>query len=127
MQRLLAIVTFLAGASVAPGCGGPEISHDDLMRDDSALMARRYHEDVVRLAGDIDASPDPATPGACDTPCQAHPRIVDLADRICLVSERDSIDEATRFLCEDARERERSSQRRFEACQCDVAAAPTAG
>jgi hypothetical protein len=104
--------------ALAAGCGGPEISHDDLTRDDSGLMARRYHEDVVRLAGDVDATPDPSVPGACDASCERHPRIVDLTHRICDIWERDSIDEATHFLCEDARERERSSQRRFEGCHC---------
>ncbi len=115
MQRLFLLAALLA---LAAGCGGPEISHDDLTRDDSALMARRYHEDVVRLAGDVDSSPDPGTPGACEAPCEHHPRIVDLTGRICQTADRDSIDEATRFLCEDARERERSSRRRSDACHC---------
>ena len=121
MLRLTAIATFF----FALGCGGAEISHDDLTRDDSALMARRYHEDVVRLAGDVDSSPDPAIAGACDAPCEYHPRIVDLTNRICQVWERDSIDEATHFLCEDAREREQSSRRRSDACHCDMTAAPS--
>ena len=116
MRRLLAPASLLAAVCLAAGCGGAEISHDDLSRDDSALMARRYHEDVVRLAGDVDSSPDPGTPGSCDAPCRFHPQIVDLTGRICAVSERDPIDEATRFLCEDARERERSSARRHDAC-----------
>ena len=34
------------------GCGGAEISHDDLTRDDAALRAHQYHEDLVQLAGD---------------------------------------------------------------------------
>jgi hypothetical protein len=108
----------LLALALAAGCGGPEISHDDLTRDDSGLMARRYHEDVVRLAGDVDSSPAPTIPGACELPCANHPRIVELTHRICEVWERDSIDEATHFLCEDAQERQRSSQRRFEACRC---------
>ena len=123
MLRLLATTTLL-GLALAAGCGGPEISHDDLTRDDSTLMARRYHEDVVRLAGDIDSSPDPGTPGACDAPCEYHPLITELTNQICQASERDAIDEATRFLCEDARERERSSRRRSDACQCGAAAPP---
>lgn len=100
------------------GCGGAEISHDDLTRDDAALRAHQYHEDLVQLAGDVDAHPDPSVRGACDGTCEASPRITDLANRICDVSQHDPNDEATRFLCDDARERESSSTRRASTCQC---------
>ena len=116
MHRPL-VVLLVLGLSAA-GCGGPEISHDDLTRDDSGLMARRYHEDVVRLAGDVDSSPDPSVAGVCEAPCANHPRIVQLTDQICSIWERDQIDEATHFLCEDARERQQSSQRRYDTCHC---------
>lgn len=109
---------------VVAGCGGAEISHDDLTRDDAALRARQYHEDLVNLAGDVDAHPDPGVPGACDGTCEASPRIHDLAQRICGVSEADPNDEATRFLCDDSREREASSARRAQACRCGEAPPP---
>jgi hypothetical protein len=104
------------------GCGGAEISHDDLTRDDAALRAHQYHEDLVQLAGDVDSHPDPSVPGSCDGTCEASPRVTDLAHRICDISERDPNDEATRFLCDDSREREASTSRRYAACQCGAAA-----
>lgn len=100
------------------GCGGAEISHDDLTRDDAALRAHQYHEDLVQLAGDVDAHPDPSIAGSCDGTCEAAPRITDLANQICEISRNDPNDEATRFLCDDARERESSSTRRAQTCQC---------
>jgi len=121
-MRLLAVLTLSAIA----GCGGAEISHDDLTRDDAALRAHQYHEDLVRLAGDVDAHPDPSVPGACDGTCEASPRISELADRICEIWQRDSNDEATRFLCDDSRERQASSARRAQACQCGATGSPTA-
>jgi hypothetical protein len=111
---LFAIVFFVAG------CGGAEISHDDLTRDDAALRAHQYHEDLVHLAGDVDAHPDPSIAGSCDGVCEAAPRITDLANQICDISEHDQNDEATRFLCDDARERESSSTRRAGTCQCQA-------
>jgi hypothetical protein len=104
------------------GCGGAEISHDDLTRDDAALRAHQYHEDLVQLAGDVDAHPDPSVPGSCDGTCEASPRIVLLATQICDIAQHDPNDEATRFLCDDSREREASSTRRAQTCQCDAGA-----
>jgi hypothetical protein len=106
------------------GCGGAEISHDDLTRDDAALRAHQYHEDLVRLAGDVDAHPDPSIAGSCEGTCEAAPRINELANQICEVSRHDENDEATRFLCDDSRERESSASRRATACRCG--ADPTA-
>src|SRR5690242_4327579 len=100
------------------GCGGAEISHDDLTRDDAALRAHQYHEDLVHLAGDVDAHPDPSVAGSCDGVCEAAPRITQLANQICEISRHDENDEATRFLCDDSRERESSSTRRAQTCQC---------
>jgi hypothetical protein len=118
------MLAFLACVTVA-GCGGAEISHDDLTRDDAALRAHQYHEDLVRLAGDVDAHPDPSIAGSCDGTCEASPRITDLANRICEISQHDGNDEATRFLCDDAREREASATRRASACQCGAHVAAT--
>lgn len=100
------------------GCGGAVISHEDLTRDDAALRAHQYHEDLVQLAGDVDAHPDPAVQGSCDGVCEASPRITDLANQICEISQNDQNDEATRFLCDDSRERESSSTRRAATCRC---------
>jgi hypothetical protein len=104
------------------GCGGAQISHDDLTRDDAALRAHQYHEDLVHLAGDVDAHPDPSVPGSCDGVCESAPRITDLANQICEISRNDQNDEATLFLCDDSRERESSSIRRAAMCQCGSAA-----
>jgi hypothetical protein len=124
-MRTLALFA-LALASLTAGCGGPEISHDDLTRDDAALRAHEYHETLVQLAGDVESSPDPSVPGACDAPCANHARITDLANRICETAHHDDHDEAGQFLCDDSREREMSSTRRYQACHCAEAAATTA-
>jgi hypothetical protein len=100
------------------GCGGAEISHDDLTRDDAALRAHQYHEDLVSLAGDVDAHPDPTVAGSCDGVCEASARVSSLADQICDVSQRDPNDEATRFLCDDSRERQAATTRQAQTCQC---------
>ena len=107
------------------GCGGAQISHDDLTRDDAALRAHQYHEDLVQLAGDVDAHPDPSVAGSCAGVCEAAPRITELADRICQVSHDDPNDEATLFLCDDSREREGSSTRRAQTCHCETEPAAT--
>lgn len=116
-MRILGLVSLV----LVSGCGGAEISHDDLTRDDAAIRAHQYHEDLVNLAGDVDAHPDPSVSGSCDGVCEAAPRISDLADRICDISHHDQNDEATRFLCDDATERESSSSRRAATCQCPPA------
>jgi hypothetical protein len=112
----------LASLLVTAGCGGAQISHDDLTRDDAALRAHQYHEDLVHLAGDVDAHPDPSLPGSCDGVCESAPRITDLANQICEISRNDQNDEATLFLCDDSRERESSSTRRAAMCQCGASA-----
>ena len=117
------LLVFVSAPVAVAGCGGAEISHDDLTRDDAALRAHQYHEDLVHLAGDVDAHPDPAVPGACDGTCEAAPRITELASQICQVSQNDPNDEATRFLCDDARERESRSRRRAQSCQFEAMAA----
>lgn len=104
-------------ALAAPGCGSTaEITRDERDRDDAALEARADHDEVVRVAGDLDGVP--AEGAACDEACRRHDRVSSLTTRICGVSERDEHDEATRFLCEDARERRASTERRAAGCGC---------
>jgi hypothetical protein len=108
---------FLAALLVLPACGTTaEISRDERDRDDAAMDVRADHDDVVRIAGDTDDLP--AEGDACPEACRRHERVSSLTERICGVSERDEHGEATRFLCEDARERRSSTERRSAACSC---------
>ena len=106
--------------SIAMGlaaCGsGLEMSH---ARDDEALAARQWHEDVVRLAGDVDGSAARIEGEACTDACVRRASAADRTDRICEVSRQDDHDEATLYLCEDARERVARLDLRIDACSCD--------
>jgi hypothetical protein len=99
-------------------CAGSmaEISHDEREREDQALSARGYHDDVVRLVGDAEAAAVPDT--ACADWCGRVPRVHDLAERICRIAGGDDHDEATQFLCEDARSREAGLAQRLTGCGC---------
>lgn len=100
-----------------PACGtSAELSRDDRERDDRALSVRSDHDEVVRLSGNMDGSP--AEGDACPEACLRHERIDDLTSRICEVARNDDHDEATQYLCEDARERLDSITRRTAGCAC---------
>lgn len=107
----------VVGSLWLAGCGTTaEITRDERDRDDAAFEARADHDEVVRTAGDLDGAP--AEGEACAEACRRHQRVSTLTTRICGVSERDENDDATRFLCEDARERRASTERRAAACTC---------
>lgn len=112
IPTLLAILALALGA-----CGtSAELSRDDRDRDDRALSVRGDHDEVVRLSGNIDGPP--ALGPECSDACLRHDRVRSLTDRICEVARDDDHDEATQFLCEDAREREASTGRRVADCGC---------
>lgn len=99
------------------GCGTTaEITRDERDRDDAAFEARADHDEVVRIAGDLEGAP--AEGEACSDACRRHEQVSALTGRICGVADRDPNDDATRFLCEDARERRASTERRAQACTC---------
>lgn len=107
----------LAALALVPACGtSAELSRDDHARDDRALASRSDHDEVVRLSGDLDAPP--AEGEACPEACLRHERVSDLTDRICEAARNDDHDDATQFLCEDARERAASTERRAAGCPC---------
>ena len=111
------VVRLAALLLVLPACGtNAEISRDERDRDDAAFDVRADHDEVVRVSGDTDDVP--AEGDACPDACRRHHRVTQLTDRICGVSDRDEHDDATRFLCEDARERQASTERRAAACTC---------
>ncbi len=93
-----------------------EISPDERNREDEALLARGYHDDVVRLVGDAEAGP--VAPEACGDDCARLERVHGLAERICGIADRDDHDESTRYLCEDAHARENGLTQRLSACDC---------
>jgi|GEM_PF-2176305 len=111
---LLLAVLLLTSLSA---CGtSAELSRDDRDRDDRALSVRADHDEVVRLSGNLDG---PAAMGPdCSDACLRHDRVGSLSDLICEVARNDDHDEATQFLCEDAREREASTGRRVADCSC---------
>ena len=100
-------------------CGGSmaEISREERDREDSALLARGYHDDLVRLVGDPEGGP--IAPDQCSAACGRSGRVQQLASRICDVAASDDHDEATQFLCEDARTREQGLAQRLAACTCE--------
>jgi hypothetical protein len=115
MPASLRILLFVSLSSAACGTSA-ELSRDDRDRDDRALSVRADHDEVVRLSGNVDG---PAAEGdACQEACLRHERVDDLTTRICEVARNDDHDEATQFLCEDARERLDSITRRTAACAC---------
>lgn len=112
---------FTAVVTILPlmlgGCGtSAELSRDDRDRDDRALSVRADHDELVRLSGNLDGRP--AAGPECSDACLRHDRVRSLTDRICEVARNDDHDEATQFLCEDAREREASTGRRVADCSC---------
>lgn len=116
MRAALALSLFVLTA-----CGtSAELSRDDRDRDDRALSVRADHDELVRLSGNVDGAP--AEGAACEAACLRHERVTDLSDRICEVARNDDHDEATQYLCEDARDRQRSTERRAANCTC-----PTSG
>lgn len=116
IARSLLALSLALGASA---CGGSmaEISREDRAREDSALLARGHHDDVVRLVGDAEGGA--MDPAECPAMCMRRSRVGDLTHRICSIAEEDDHDEATRFLCEDARSRQQSMEARLGACACD--------
>lgn len=94
-----------------------EISRDERDREDEALLARGYHDDVVRLVGDAEAAP--VGEDECPTQCPRLERVGSLATRICDIAAHDDHDEATQFLCEDARSRENGMRARLTSCGCE--------
>lgn len=112
-----AVVALLVSSLLVAGCGTTaEISRDERDMDDAAFDSRADHDELVRAAGDLEGAP--AEGEACSDACRRHARVSSLTDRICGVSARDDHDEATDFLCEDARERRASTERRAAACPC---------
>lgn len=113
----IAIALAVGASFLAPGCGTTaEISRDERELDDAAFESRADHDELVRAAGDLEGAP--AEGEACSDACRRHARVSTLTERICGVSARDDHDEATDFLCEDARERRASTERRAAACPC---------
>lgn len=117
MMRALRSALCLSALVLPSACGtSAELTRDDHARDDRALSSRADHDEVVRLAGDVDG---PAAEGGdCPEACARDGRVRELTDRICETAGRDDHDDATQFLCEDARERAASTQRRAAACTC---------
>jgi hypothetical protein len=108
---LVALMTSLGA------CGtSAELSRDDRDRDDRALSVRADHDEVVRLAGNLDGRP--AEGPECGDACLRNDRVRSLTDQICEVARNDDHDEATQYLCEDARERQASTGRRVADCAC---------
>src|SRR5687768_12717621 len=117
-MRPLVLLALVLAVGLGFGCGTTaEITRDERDRDDAALTAREDHDEVVRISGDVDGAPAEGEE-ACADACRRHQRVSTLTDRICGVSERDEHDDATRFLCEDARERRTSTERRAASCAC---------
>lgn len=117
----LAPLVLAALVLAAPGlaaCAGSmaEISREDREREDSALLARGHHDDVVRLVGDADGPP--VGPEGCHDGCPRLLRARDLSARICEIASNDDHDEATQFLCEDAGARTRGYEQRLAECSC---------
>jgi len=102
-----------------------EISGEDREREDSALLARGHHDDVVRLVGDAEAGLVPSD--QCQDVCPRLLRVHGLAERICDIAAGDDHDEATQFLCEDARARESGVRRRLAEGSCGGSRAVPAG
>jgi len=94
-----------------------EISQEDRAHEDSALLARGHHDDVVRLVGDAEGGA--MDPAECPAMCMRRNRVGDLTNRICTIAGADDHDEATRFLCEDARARQQSMEARLSTCACE--------
>ena len=91
MRKSHLIASSLFALSLALGasaCGGSmaEISREDRAREDSALLARGHHDDVVRLVGDSEGGA--MDPAECPTMCMRRSRVSDLANRICIMSAR---------------------------------------
>jgi hypothetical protein len=93
-----------------------EISREDRDREDSALLARGYHDDVVRLSGNTEGGPIAAE--GCHDHCPRLLRVRDLAARLCEIASTDDHDEATQFLCEDAGSRRDGYEQRLAECSC---------
>jgi hypothetical protein len=117
MNRALGLALSFGALTFVPACGtSAELSRDDHTRDDRALSSRAEHDEVVRLSGDTDGAP--AEGAACAEACARHDRVHELTERICDTARNDDHDDATQFLCEDAREREASTERRAAGCSC---------
>ncbi|MBX7196340.1 MAG: hypothetical protein K1X94_30080 [Sandaracinaceae bacterium] len=119
MRARLLTTSIAIACLCSVACAGSmaEISGDEREREDEALLARGYHDDVVRLVGDAEAAP--VSPDACGDGCATLSRVHGLSDRICRIAERDDHDEATQFLCEDAHSRENSLTQRLASCTCE--------
>lgn len=115
-RRFRTSIALACLGSIACAGSMAEISRDERDREDQALLARGYHDDVVRLVGDAEAAP--VAEGQCADTCPRAPRVHELTERICRIAEGDDHDEATQFLCEDARARESGLTQRLSACSC---------
>lgn len=114
-------VLFACSMAVLAACGGAqaEISHDDRAREDDSLVARGFHDDVVRMTGDSEGLPRELSATECESFCRTYPGVDDRTRRLCAIAERDPNDEATQFLCEDARTRSSAMRERGSACACE--------
>jgi hypothetical protein len=108
----------LSAGALAAGCGGGlEESHPEaLPHEDESLLARQWHDRVVRLEGEAVAAERNDEP--CPARCALATRACELTERICTLAERDDHDEGTRLLCDDARARCTSARGRGAACGC---------
>lgn len=93
--------------AVAPaaGCGGglEETRSEPVDREADELRAREWHDRVVRLGGEAEVAAERGE--ECAQRCALAERACELTGRICDLAARDSNDEGTSVLCEDARPR----------------------
>ncbi|UJR79949.1 hypothetical protein [Sandaracinus amylolyticus] len=114
----IACVVMMAAASGIAGCGGGlESAHaDPTEHEDDAMLARQWHERVVRLESEANVAAQREE--ACAPRCEIAAHACDLSGRICELAGHDDHDEGTRMLCEDARPRCDRARAAAGACGC---------
>lgn len=113
-----AAIAISVAVSASAGCGGglEGARAEPADHENDALLARQWHERVVRLENEAGLA---AREGeACPARCDLAERACALAHRICELADRDDHDEGTRMLCEDAGPRCESARSAAGECGC---------
>lgn len=104
--------------SVSAGCGGglQETRAEPGEHENDALLARQWHDRVVRLENEAALAAERGE--ECPARCELAARACSLSERICDLAERDDHDEGTRMLCEDAGPRCTAARGAAGECAC---------
>lgn len=112
------MIAMSIAVSASAGCGGglEEARAEPGDHENDALLARQWHERVVRLENEAALAAQRGE--ECPARCALAERACALGRQICELADRDDHDEGTRMLCEDAGPRCDATRAAAGECAC---------